>query len=298
MTVDGLPLAYSGKVSDVYDAGDGRLLMVISDRISAFDVILPERVPGKGRAAAGLSAFWLNLLSDLVPSHLISTDPVDFPVAAGGLEVDDLAGRAMLVHRAEMLPIECIVRGYLAGSAWREYQASGTMHGAKLPVGLVKSDQLPEPQFTPSTKATIGHDVNISKEAAAELVGTEVARAAEELCLAIYARGRAWAAERGIIIADTKFELGFIDGQLCLCDQVLTPDSSRFWRADDWKPGTTPPSYDKQPVRDWAATCGWNTFPPPPHLPEQMVAACAERYATVYELLTGQPLSMWNGKMT
>lgn len=295
MTADGLPLVYSGKVSDVYDAGDGRLLMVISDRISAFDVVLPERVPGKGQVATGLTAFWSGLLSDLAPSHLISTDPADFPAGAGGPEGDDVAGRAMLVHRADMLPIECIVRGYLSGSAWREYRASGTMHGTKLPAGLVESDQLPEPQFTPSTKATIGHDMNISRAAAAELVGAEVAKAAEELCLAVYERGRSWAAQRGIIIADTKFELGFIDGQLCLCDQMLTPDSSRFWPADEWKPGARQPSYDKQPVRDWAATCGWNTFPPPPHLPKQMVVACAERYATVYELLTDQPLSMWNG---
>lgn len=297
MTADGLPLVYSGKVRDIYDAGDGRLLMVASDRISAFDVVLPERVPGKGRVATGLSAFWSGLLSDLAPSHLISTDPVDFPAGASNLEGDDVAGRATLVHRAEMLPIECIVRGYLSGSAWKEYRVAGTMHGAKLPAGLAESDQLPEPAFTPSTKATTGHDENISRAAAAELVGAEVAKAAEELCLAVYERGRAWAAERGIIIADTKFELGFIDGQLCLCDEMLTPDSSRFWLANDWKPGTTPPSYDKQPVRDWAATCGWNRFPPPPHLPEQMVVACAEHYATAYELLTGQPLSAWNGRM-
>jgi phosphoribosylaminoimidazole-succinocarboxamide synthase len=297
VTAEGLPLAFSGKIRDVYEAGAGWLLMVASDRISAFDVVLPERIPGKGRVSAGLSAFWSKLLSGLAPSHLISTDPVYFPAGASNPEGDDLAGRAMLVRRAEMLPIECIVRGYLSGSAWKEYRASGTMHGVKLPAGLAESDELPEPAFTPSTKATVGHDENISREAAAEIVGAGVAKAAEELSLAVYERGRAWAAERGIIIADTKFELGFIDGQLCLCDEVLTPDSSRFWVADDWKPGTTPLSYDKQPVRDWAAACGWNRSPPPPHLPEQMVVACAERFATAYELLTGQPLSMWNGKM-
>jgi phosphoribosylaminoimidazole-succinocarboxamide synthase len=289
------PFVYSGKVRDLYHAGDGRLLMVTSDRISAHDVVLPERIPGKGRVSTGLTAFWSELLSDLAPSHLISTDPADFPADAGLPAGDDVAGRAMLVHRAEMIPIECIVRGYLAGSAWTEYRDSGTMHGAKLPAGLAESDELPEPQFTPSTKATIGHDENISREAAAEMVGAKVAKAAEEMCLAVYERGRAWAAERGVIIADTKFELGFIGGQLCLCDEVLTPDSSRLWPADEWEPGAKPPCYDKQPVRDWADASGWNGLPPPPHLPEQEVLACAERYATAYQLLTGQPLSTWNG---
>ncbi len=291
----GLRLTYSGKVRDIYEAGPELLLMVASDRISAFDVVLPEPVPGKGKVLTGLTAFWLGLLSDLAPSHLVSTAPGDFPPEASELG-DDLAGRAMLVRRADMLPIECIVRGYLSGSAWKEYRASGTMHGTPLPAGLSESDRLPEPVFTPSTKATTGHDENISREQAAELVGAKTARAAEELALAAYERGAAWAAERGILIADTKFELGFIDGELAICDEVLTPDSSRFWPADRWAPGSTPPSFDKQPVRDWLEASGWDKSPPPPHLPEEVVRASSERYATAFQLLTGSPLADWDGQ--
>ncbi|HZD65747.1 MAG TPA: phosphoribosylaminoimidazolesuccinocarboxamide synthase [Acidimicrobiales bacterium] len=289
-----LTRSYSGKVRDIYEIDDDHLLMVASDRISAFDVVLPEPVPGKGRVLAGLTAFWLARLADLAPSHLVSTDPASFPAAAESL--GDLAGRAMLVRRADMLPIECIVRGYLSGSAWKEYRDRGTMHGVPLPAGLAESDRLPEPRFTPSTKAATGHDENISREEAAEAVGAEVARAAEDLCVAAYERAAAWAAERGIIIADTKFELGVIDGALAICDEVLTPDSSRFWPADQWAPGSTPPSYDKQPVRDWLEASGWDKTPPPPHLPPEVVEASAERYATAYERLTGQPLSSWDGR--
>jgi phosphoribosylaminoimidazole-succinocarboxamide synthase len=291
----GLRLSYSGKVRDIYEAGPDLLVMVTSDRISAFDVVLPEPVPGKGKVLTGLTAFWLGLLADLAPSHLVSTAPSDFPTGTGELG-DDLAGRAMLVRRAEMLPIECIVRGYLSGSAWKEYRGSGTMHGMALPAGLSESDRLPGPVFTPSTKATTGHDQNISREQAAELVGAKTARAAEELSLAAYERGAAWAAERGIRIADTKFELGFIDGELAICDEVLTPDSSRFWPADLWAPGSTPPSFDKQPVRDWLEASGWDKNPPAPHLPEEVVKASAERYATAYQLLTGRPLADWDGQ--
>jgi phosphoribosylaminoimidazole-succinocarboxamide synthase len=284
---------YSGKVRDIYDAGDDRMLMVASDRVSAFDVVMDEPIPNKGRVLTGMTDFWLDLLRDLAPNHLISVDPADFP--EGAADIADLAGRAMLVRRAEMLSIECIVRGYLSGSAWKEYKASGTMHGTPLPAGLQESDRLPEPVFTPSTKADTGHDENITFEQACELVGTDVAKRARDLALAAYQRGAGWAAERGIIIADTKFELGFIDGELALCDEVLTPDSSRFWPADGWSPGATPPSFDKQPIRDWLEATGWDKTPPPPSLPDEVVQSSAARYAEAYERLTGKRFADWHG---
>jgi phosphoribosylaminoimidazole-succinocarboxamide synthase len=289
----GLPHVYSGKVRDIYDAGDGRLLFVASDRISAFDVVMAEPVPDKGRVLTALTAFWLELVADIAPSHLVSVDPADFP--PGAAQLDDLAGRAMLVRRAEMLPIECIVRGYLSGSAWKEYREHGTMHGQALPAGLRESDRLPAPVFTPSTKAHTGHDVNISFAEAVELVGDKVAERAREISLAVYERAADLAAERGIIIADTKFELGFIDGELALCDEVLTPDSSRFWDAAAWRPGTTPPSYDKQPVRDWLEATGWNKEPPPPPLPPEVIEQSRERYVTAYERITGRRFADWPG---
>jgi phosphoribosylaminoimidazole-succinocarboxamide synthase len=291
-----LTLIYSGKVRDIYDVGDDRLLMVASDRISAFDVVLPELIPGKGRVLTGLTAFWLDELSGLAPSHMLSTHPEDFPPVAGALP--DLRGRSMLVRRAKMLPIECIVRGYLSGSAWKEYRATQTVHGAPIRPGMAESERLDEPVFTPSTKADSGHDENITRERAAELVGEEVAKQAEELCLRAYELAAAWAAKQGIIIADTKFELGFIDGELAFCDEVLTPDSSRFWTTDTWAPGSTPPSFDKQPVRDWLEASGWDKAPPPPHLPEEVVTATAERYARAFELLTGVALASWDGRRT
>jgi phosphoribosylaminoimidazole-succinocarboxamide synthase len=284
---------YSGKVRDIYDVGDGLLLFVASDRMSAFDVVMAEPVPDKGRVLTAMTAFWLDLLRDVAPSHLVSVDPADLPAAAASLS--DAAGRTMVVRRAEMLPIECIVRGYLSGSAWKEYRAAGTMHGVGLPEGLRESEQLPAPVFTPSTKAETGHDENISFDDAVGLVGAEVAEQARALSLAAYERGRAWAADRGIIIADTKFELGFIDGQLCICDEVLTPDSSRFWPADAWEPGTTPPSFDKQPLRDWLEAAGWDKKPPPPVLPADVVQATRERYIAGYERITGNVFAQWFG---
>ena len=284
---------YTGKVRDVYDAGEGALLFVASDRISAFDVVLPEPVPDKGRVLTAMTVFWLEQLADVAPNHLISVDPADFPAAVA--DVADAAGRSMLVRKAEMLPVECIVRGYLSGSAWKEYKTSGSMHGVALPAGLQESEQLPEPMFTPSTKAETGHDENISFEAAADLIGADIAKAAREISLAAYQRGAAWAAERGIIIADTKFELGFIDGELAICDEVLTPDSSRFWPADQWQLGRTPPSFDKQPVRDWLEAEGWDKTPPPPHLPDAVVASSRERYVTAYERITGLRFADWHG---
>jgi phosphoribosylaminoimidazole-succinocarboxamide synthase len=289
-----LPHLHSGKVRDAYDAGDGRMLLVASDRMSVFDVIMAEPIPDKGRVLTGLTEFWLrDVLSDVAPSHLISTDPGDFPPEASTLP--DLAGRAMLVHRAEMVPLECIVRGYLTGSAWKEYQRHGTMHGTPLPSGLLESAKLPEPVFTPSTKADEGHDENISFEQACDLVGADVAKAVRELSIAAYQRGADLAAERGIIVADTKFELGFIDGELSLCDEILTPDSSRFWPADGWELGRTPPSFDKQPLRDWLEASGWNKEPPPPSLPADVIAASRERYVTAYERLTQRSFGDWFG---
>ena len=288
-----LPHVYSGKVRDIYEAGDDRLLMVTSDRMSAFDVVMAEPIPGKGRVLTAMTAFWLDQLGDVAGSHLLSTDLTDLPPAA---QRPELAGRTMLCRRAEMLSIECIVRGYLSGSAWKEYRSTGTMHGMSLPKGLRESDQLPEPVFTPSTKAEIGiHDENISFEQAVDMVGKEVAEHARDISLELYRRGAEWAAARGIIIADTKFELGFIDGELVVCDEVLTPDSSRFWPADQWSPGSTPPSFDKQPVRDYLDGLDWDKTPPPPPLPREVVDASAARYRDGYERITGKSFADWPG---
>jgi len=306
-----LPKLHSGKVRDVYDAGDGLLLMVTSDRISAFDVVMAEPITDKGKVLTGVTAYWLEQMADLVPGHLVSTDPADFP--AGARDIADLEGRTMLVRRAEMLPIECIVRGYLSGSGWKEYTKSGSVCGIPLPEGLRQSDRLPQPLFTPSTKAeavsplehgavtpfghgAVVHDENISPAQAAELVGDDVYRKAEEISLAVYARAAEAAAGRGLIAADTKFELGFVDGALTLCDEVLTPDSSRFWDVDTWEPGTTPPSFDKQPLRDWLEESGWDKSPPPPFLPYGVVRQTQDRYLAAYERITGKPFSTWSGK--
>ncbi len=311
---------HSGKVRDVYDAGDGLLLMVASDRISAFDVVMHEPIVDKGKVLTGVTAYWLAETADLVPSHLVSTDVAEFPPEAGDIDpslgrsdlrpapgrsvLDHLAGRTMLVRRAEMLPIECIVRGYLAGSGWKEYTESGTVCGIGLPEGLRQSDRLPEPLFTPSTKApaaptgqeTVVHDENISPAQAATLVGQDVYRQAEEISLAVYARASEAAAARGLIVADTKFELGFVDGALTMCDEVLTPDSSRFWDAETWEPGTSPPSFDKQPLRDWLETSGWDKTPPPPFLPYDVVRETHDRYLAAYERITGNLFSAWAGE--
>jgi phosphoribosylaminoimidazole-succinocarboxamide synthase len=289
-----LPYVHSGKVREIYALGDDQLLMVTSDRMSAFDVVMAEPIPHKGRVLTAMSAYWFEVLGDVVGSHLISTDPADLPAGVAGPD-DDLAGRIMLCHKAEMLPIECIVRGYITGSAWKEYKTGGTMHGQDLPGGLQESDQLPEPVFTPSTKADSGHDENISYEAAVDLVGTEIAAQARSVSLELYRRGAELARERGIIIADTKFELGLVDGTLVLCDEVMTPDSSRFWPEDEWKPGTTPPSFDKQPLRDYLEGLGWDKTPPPPPLPGDVVEATQARYIEGYERITGRVFADWPG---
>jgi len=284
---------YSGKVRDIYDAGDDRLLFVASDRMSAFDVVMAEPVPDKGRVLTAMTVFWLEQLADIAPSHLISVDPADFPDGAG--DIADGAGRTMLVRKADMLKIECIVRGYLSGSAWKEYEATGTMHGSPLPAGLEESSKLPEPVFTPSTKADSGHDENITFDEAAKIVGADVAEQARQISLDAYARAAAWTAERGVLLADTKFELGFIDGEPALCDEVLTPDSSRFWAASDWQPGSTPPSLDKQPLRDWLDASGWDKTPPPPPLPAEVVSSMRDRYVRAYDRITGRHFSDWLG---
>ncbi len=293
-----LTRVHSGKVRDLYDAGGDLLLMVASDRMSAFDVIMDEPIPEKGRVLTAMTVHWLADLADLAPNHLVSADTADFPEGAAALPggLAGLAGRALLVRRADMLDIECIVRGYLAGSAWKEYQRAGTVHGMALPAGLRHADRLPEAVFTPSTKAPVGgKDLNIGMPEAVDLVGNEAATAAAELCLAAYARAAERAEEHGIVIADTKFELGFIDGALSLCDEVLTPDSSRFWPAEDCAPGTNPPSFDKQPLRDWLEAQPWDKQPPPPPLPAAIVEATSTRYVNAYERVCGRNLRDWYG---
>jgi phosphoribosylaminoimidazole-succinocarboxamide synthase len=291
-----LPHVHSGKVRDIYAVGDDRLLMVTSDRISAFDVVMAEPIPHKGRVLTAMSAFWFAELSGVVPGHLLSTALEDLPPAVQDVAAEaDLAGRVMLTTKAEMLPVECIVRGYITGSAWKEYRADGTMHGTRLPTGLLESERLPEPVFTPSTKAEQGHDENISFSAAAGLLGEALAAKVRTVSLELYRQGADWARERGIIIADTKFELGLVEGDLVLCDEVLTPDSSRFWPTDAYAPGTTPPSFDKQPVRDYLDGLDWGKRPPPPPMPDEVVAATSSRYIEAYERVTGRSFADWPG---
>lgn len=288
-----LPHVYSGKVRDIYDAGDDRYLMITSDRLSAFDVVMNETVLHKGRVLTAISAFWFAQLSDIAGNHLISTDVGDVPAAA---DVEDLAGRIMLTHKAEMLPVECIVRGYITGSAWKEYQRSGTMHGAPMPDGLLESSQLPEPVFTPSTKAADGlHDENITFDQAVDILGGELAEQARSISLELYTRGADLARERGIIVADTKFELGHVHGELVVADEMMTPDSSRFWPADAWVPGSTPPSFDKQPVRDFLETLDWPKTYPAPTLPVEALEATTARYIEAYERITTLTFSDWPG---
>ena len=275
-------LRASGKVRDLFDAGPDRLLLVASDRISAFDQILPTPIPDKGRVLTGMSLFWFEETQDLVANHLVTAEP-----RAGGFD-DGLAGRAMVVRRTEVVPIECVARGYLSGSGWAQYRATGAVCGMPLPVGLVESDRLPEPIFTPTTKAAEGHDSPLSPEAAAGLVGRGLHERLKELTLSLYERAAAVALRRGIILADTKFEFGFCDGELILVDEACTPDSSRFWPADAYEPGRAQPSFDKQYVRDWLDARGWDREPPPPELPPEVVEATAARYREAYERITGE----------
>jgi phosphoribosylaminoimidazole-succinocarboxamide synthase len=276
-----------GKVRDLYDLGD-RLLLVASDRISAFDVVMPEPIPFKGEVLTKLSVFWFEVLGDIVANHFISEDVTGLPERFAPY-VDWLRGRSMIVKKAEVFPVECIVRGYLSGSGWAEYRRAGTVCDIPLPEGLTESAKLAEPLFTPSTKAEIGvHDENISPARMREIVGEDAGRAIEAASLAVYRAGRDIAAQRGIIIADTKFEFGLVDGELTLVDEVLTPDSSRFWPADAYEPGHGQPSFDKQPVRDWLEGSGWDKAPPPPALPREVVEATSARYVEAYERITGR----------
>ena len=278
----------SGKVRDLY-AVDDHLLLVASDRVSAFDVVLPTPIPSKGEILTRISAFWFARLAHLVPNHLVTIDVRVFPPPLDTL-ADQLAGRAMLCRRADMLPVECVARGYLAGSGWKEYQASGTVCGIPLPPGLRESDKLPEPIFTPATKAAIGdHDENIDFARAAGILGQDTAERVRDLTLALYREAHGHAAARGIILADTKFEFGWIDGELTLCDEALTPDSSRYWPADAYEPGRGQDSYDKQIVRDWLEASGWDKTPPGPDLPPDVAARTRARYIEVYERLTDEP---------
>jgi phosphoribosylaminoimidazole-succinocarboxamide synthase len=276
-----------GKVRDIFEAGPDRLLMVATDRISAFDVVLPQPIPAKGRVLTGLSLYWFEQAGALVPNHLISADVASFPEAFAA-EAGDLAGRAMLVRRAAVVPVECVARGYLSGSGWKEYRATGRVCGLELPPGLVESDRLPEPIFTPATKEATGHDVNISLEEMADRVGLGLAERLRELTLTLYEFAAAHALERGIVLADTKFEFGFAGGELILIDEVLTPDSSRFWPADRYAPGGPQASFDKQFVRDWLDESGWDHEPPPPDLPADVIAQTAARYQEAYERITGE----------
>jgi phosphoribosylaminoimidazole-succinocarboxamide synthase len=289
--LSGLTLHRRGKVRDVYDLDD-HLLIVATDRISAFDYVLGSGIPDKGRVLTQLSAFWFHELGDVTDHHLESIDPADFPPPARA-HADVLAGRSMLVKKTTPVPIECVARGYLSGSGWKEYQQHGEVCGIRLPSGLRESDRLPKPVFTPATKAETGHDVNISEEEAADLVGRDLVGRLKALTLELYGRGAAHAASRGIIVADTKFEFGLLDNspeRPVLIDEVLTPDSSRFWPRQDYAPGRSQPSFDKQYVRDYLERIRWNKQPPVPSLPDDVVQRTREKYLEAYRLLTGRTL--------
>ncbi len=283
-----------GKVRDIFEAGE-HLMMVATDRISAFDVVLPTAIPGKGQVLTGLSLHWFELTKHLVANHLLTADTAAFP--APFTDDPGLAGRAMLVRRAKVVPIECVARGYLSGSGWKEYREHGSVCGIALPSGLAESDRLPEPIFTPSTKESTGHDQNISFEETADRIGRGLAERLKELTLGVYEFAAAHALERGIILADTKFEFGFSGGELILIDEVLTPDSSRFWPADRYEPGHGQPSFDKQFVRDWLDASGWDHEPPPPALPEEVVGQTSARYREAYERVTGEPFGAYLARM-
>jgi phosphoribosylaminoimidazole-succinocarboxamide synthase len=281
-----LPLIASGKVRELYDLGD-RLLLVATDRISTYDAVHPTPIPDKGKVLTGLSVFWFELLGGIVPDHLVS--------ATEGVP-DEVRGRALVVEKLSMLPIECVVRGYITGSGWKDYQQTGKVSGLELPPGLRESDQLPEPLYTPSTKAEIGHDEAIDFEQTVDLLGGDraLAERVRDVSIAYYAKATQHARSRGVILADTKFELGLrADGTLTMGDEVLTPDSSRFWPVADYEPGRGQPSFDKQYVRDWAAGTGWDKLPPAPPIPDDVVAKTRAKYVEAYELITGQPFDAW-----
>ncbi len=290
--ISACPLISRGKVRDIYSVYDNSLLIVTTDRMSAFDVMMGRPIPYKGVILNQITLFWMDMFKDIIPNHIIESDVSRFPAELAPWK-DELEGRAVIVRKAKPLPIECIVRGYLSGSGWKAYQKTGEIYGHKLPAGLRESDKLETAIFTPSTKAEFGfHDENISVARAAEIVGAEVEEQVEKAALAIYERARQYAASRGIIVADTKFEFGFVDGKLRLIDEVLTPDSSRFWAADKYEPGHGQPSFDKQYLRDWLTSQPWNKQPPAPELPDEVVDATAAKYREAYRMITGRELNV------
>lgn len=283
-----LPVFIRGKVRNVYDLGDS-LLMVVTDRISAFDVVFDELIPDKGKVLSSISAFWFDYTKDIIPNHVISTEPAEYPMGLSAY-ADQLKGRSMWVKKVDMLPAECIVRGYLEGSALKEYIASGTVGGVKMPEGMRQGDKLPSPMFTPSTKADEGHDINITYEQLEDLIGKEDARQLSDATLALYKKASEYALTKGIILADTKFEFGKIDGKLVIADEMFTPDSSRFWDLADYEPGRAQKSFDKQYLREWLETLDWDKTYPAPHLPEDIINKTADKYRECYRLLTGKEI--------
>jgi phosphoribosylaminoimidazole-succinocarboxamide synthase len=285
-----LPHAYTGKIRDLYEVDHDRILMVASDRISVFDVVLDDVVPGKGRVLTALSTYWFEETAELAANHLISSDPTDFPETAG----PDVAGRAMLVTATQPVRLECIGRGYLFGSAWSEYEERGTVYGRPMPAGLHQAERLPDPIFTATTKAEVGHDEPLTDAQAADLVGGNLLDQIRDITLRVYAFGAARSEERGIILADTKLEFGtLLDGQLLVIDELLTPDSSRYWPAEEYRVGTSPPSFDKQYVRDHYHGTNWDRTPPAPQLPAEVIEGTRARYVEAYELLTGRNFDEW-----
>ncbi len=285
-----LPHLYTGKVRELYEVGHDRLLMVASDRVSVFDVVLPDEIADKGRVLTGVSQYWFDQTADIVANHVISSDPTDFPEAAG-----DVGGRAMLVRATRPIRLECVVRGYLFGSGWKEYTERATVGGFPLAAGLQQAEQLPAPLFTPTTKAESGHDLPLTASEASELVGPDVYERLRDLSIRMYAVGAARARDRGLVLADTKFEFGELDGEIIVIDEMMTPDSSRYWPLDAYRIGTSPPSFDKQFVRDFMDSTGWNHEPPAPRMPAAVIDATRRVYRDAYELLTGSSLDDWYG---
>lgn len=284
-----LPVFVKGKVRDVYEVGSDRLLMIVTDRISAFDVVFDQLIPDKGRVLNGISAFWAGYCSDIVDSHVITTDVSEYPMGLSRFKAE-LEGRSMLVRRVSMIPAECIVRGYLEGSGLKDYRATGEVSGIPLPKGLVQADRLPEPLFTPSTKASVGHDVNISYDHVRGQIGEALAAELKEKSLALYRKAAAYAESRGILLADTKFEFGMLDGKMVIADEMFTPDSSRFWELADYSPGRAQKSFDKQYLREYLETLDWDKQYPAPMLPEDVIRKTAGKYVEAYERLTGKAL--------